>query len=35
MNHLWQQVFDEVKDVKGAYVEGEGKITVIGRKQEK
>jgi uncharacterized membrane protein YcaP (DUF421 family) len=33
MNHLRQQGFSEVKDVKEAYVESEGKITVIGKEK--
>jgi uncharacterized membrane protein YcaP (DUF421 family) len=33
MNHLRHQGFSEVKDVKEAYVESEGKITVIGKEK--
>jgi uncharacterized membrane protein YcaP (DUF421 family) len=32
MSHLRQQGIDDVKDVKAAYVEGEGKITAVSRK---
>lgn len=35
MSHLHQQGIDEVKDVKAAFIKGEGKITVIGRKSGK
>jgi uncharacterized membrane protein YcaP (DUF421 family) len=31
MESLRQEGIDELKDVKAAYVEAEGKITVIGR----
>lgn len=34
MNHLRQQGVEEIKDVKAAYVEAEGKITVICHKRE-
>jgi hypothetical protein len=35
MDHLRRQGFDEVRNVQEACIEGEGKITVIGRMQEK
>ncbi|SNB46255.1 DUF421 domain-containing protein [Geobacter sp. DSM 9736] len=35
MSYLRQQGFDRVEEVKAAYVEGEGKITVISRKSGK
>lgn len=31
MSYLRQQGIDDVKDVKSAYVEGEGKITVVSK----
>jgi uncharacterized membrane protein YcaP (DUF421 family) len=34
MNHLRQQGVEEIKHVKAAYVESEGKFTVITHKQE-
>lgn len=33
MNHLRQEGVGEIKDVKAAYIEGEGKITVISHKR--
>lgn len=33
MDHLRQQGMEEIKDVKAAYIEGEGKITVISHKR--
>lgn len=35
MDHLRQQGIEEISDVKAAYVEGEGKITVISKKDDK
>jgi uncharacterized membrane protein YcaP (DUF421 family) len=35
MDHLRQQGIEELKDVKEAYVESEGKITVISNKDGK
>lgn len=34
LSHLREQGVDDVRDVKAAYIEGEGKITVITRKKE-
>jgi uncharacterized membrane protein YcaP (DUF421 family) len=33
MGHLRQQGIDDVRDVKAAFIEGEGHITVIKNKQ--